>query len=324
MTLADSCLGRRAFLGAGLACSPLAMAQQRPVRVVATFGAGGIADMVARLTAPHLAAELGEQVVVENRTGASGAIGAQWVAQSPADGYTLMLATPSTLIVNPLIHARWPSHAERAFVPVSLFAESPVVLVAQPRSGPLGLSKWVQHARANPGRFSYASAGAGTTPHLGMELFKLEMGVDVAHVPFRSGAEAAAALLSGSVDLLVEAAAVVRPFVEAGQMQALCAPSARRCAVLPYVETAAEQGFPTFDVPVPWFGLVAPAAVTSPRRDLLEAASERALARPSLQVLLTERGMDLLPGGAHAFRDRLVRDRPLYERVIRAARVSVD
>jgi len=315
---------RRRFVAASVALLPtLALAQgPAPLRLVVTFGVGGIADVVARLVAGPLAAELGQPVVVENRTGASGTIGAQWVAQAPADGQTLLVGTPSTQLVNPLIYARLPYDPVRDFVPVSLLAESPVVMVSRPLPGLNGLAAWTAHAQADPGRLNFASAGAGTTPHLGMELFKLETGTDILHVPYRSGAEAAAALLAGTADLLVEAATVVRPFVQSGQMQALCAPGPRRCAALPHVATSGEQGLASFAVPAPWFGLMAPDGTPAARVAVLQAAAARALAQPTLRAQLMERGIEPMEPGARAYQATLERDLPVYQRVVRAARIT--
>ena len=326
-----STLRRRHVVGACLCAAAALVGREaladevfpsRQVKIIVTFGAGGIADIVARLVAVQLSAELGQPVVVENRTGASGAIGAQSVARAAADGYTLLLGTPSTQLINPLVYEKLAYDPWTDFVPVSLCADTPVVMVMRPLPGIDDLDALVRHARANPGQLSYASAGIGTTPHLGIEIFKLAVQADIVHVPFRSGAEAAAAVAAGTADLLVDAVVVLRPFLAAGQFKAVCAAGSRRSAALPDLATAAERGLGGFSVPAPWFGLAAPAGVPPQRLAILRDAATRAMQRPQLRNQLMERGIEPLPSGPDAYLSTLARERVAYEKVVKAAGIT--
>jgi len=296
----------------------------QPVKLIVTFGAGGVADVVTRLVGNSLAAELGQPVVIDNRPGASGAIGARAASLATADGYTLMIGTPSTQVINPMIYSKLPYDPWTAFVPVSLLAEAPVLLSMRPMAGVSDLAGLVRHARAHPGKLTFGSAGVGTTPHLGMELFKLATGTDIVHVPYKSGGEAVNAVISGQVDLIVEAAAVVGPFLKAGQLKALAAAGPRRSTALPDLPTAAEPGLKDFEVTAPWFGIAAPAGTPKERVDVLAGAAARAMAGAELRQRLQERGIEVLPSGAAAYQSLLEKERRDWQRVVKAAQVTAD
>lgn len=296
----------------------------RPIRLVVTFGVGGIADIVARHVATALSNELGVQVVVENRAGASGAIGASWVAHAPPDGYSLLVGTPSTQVINPMIFARLSYDPWKDFEPISLLSEAPVLLAIRPKAGATDLAGLLQLARANPGRLTYASAGVGTTPHLGMEMFKLNTNTDIVHIPYKSGGEAVGAVVGAQADLVIEAAAVVAPFLKSGQLVGVAAAGGRRSALLPDLKTAAEQGLPDFKVTPPWTGIAAPADVPKDRIEVLANALAKVLVNTELRQALLARGIEVLPSGVRAYRELLAMERSDWQRVVTSARVRAD
>jgi len=302
---------------------PPALARPRPLRLVVTFGAGGIADVVTRLLAPELARRLDQPVVVENRVGASGAVGALAVARAPPDGQTLLMGTPATQVINPMVHARLAYDPWVDFVPVSLLTEAPLVLALRPMPDVDDLAALVRHARANPGTLSYSSAGPGTTPHLAMEMFQRATRTGWLHLPYKSGAEAVAAVAGGQADAVVEAATVLMPMLQAGRLRPLCAAGARRCAQLADLATATELGLEEFRVTAPWLGLAAPRGTPQARLAVLQAAAADAMSDPALRLRLLDRGLEPLPTGPQAYRALLVRERADWEPLVRAARIRV-
>lgn len=313
---------------AALLTSVLAQAQTqeayptRPVKLVVTFGAGGLADVVARLVAVNLGKELGQSVVVDNRAGASGVIGAQAVAKSPADGYTLMSGTPSTQVINPLIYAQLPYDPWKEFKPISLFGETPLVVTVSPHLNFATLGALVQYARANPGKLTYASAGVGTAPHMAAELLKLSTGVDILHVPYKSGSEAVNAVVAGQVDMLIEALPVVGPQIAGKSLKALAVPRTERLKALPDVVTTAEAGFANYVVLSPWSGLAAPAGTSPDKLAKLERAVTAALADPALRTNLEGRGVLAMPPGPAAYQARLEEERQVWTRVVQSAGIK--
>lgn len=325
-TSAPSHLPRRAWLAALLGVAgvhPVARAGARPLRLVVTFGPGGIADVVTRLLAPELARRLDQPVVVENRAGAGGAIGAVAVARATPDGHTLLMGTPATQVIHPMVHARPAYDPWTAFVPVSLLTEAPLLLALRPIPGVDSLAALVRHARADPGTLSYTSAGPGTTPHLAMEMFQRATRTHWLHLPYKSGAEAVGAVAGGQADAVVEAATVLMPMLQAGRLQPLCAAGARRCAQLPDLATAVELGLEGFRVTAPWLGLAAPRGTPRARMAVLQAAAADAMADPAVRLRLHNRGLEPLPPGPQAYRALLVRERADWEPVVRAARIRV-
>lgn len=317
-----------ASLMCGFAALPAAQAQaqaypDRPVRLIVTFGPGGLADVVTRTVAVPLARELKQSVVVENRAGAGGAIGAQAVASAEPDGYTLMIGTPSTQVINPLIFPKLAYDPKVDFRSISMFAETPLVLTVGAASPHRSVAELVQAARERPGALTFSSAGIGTAPHLAMEVFQQATGTRLVHVPFKSGGEAVGALLAGQVDVLVEALPVVGPHIAGARLRALAVPRAERLGVLPDVPTAAEAGQPGFVVAAPWTGLAAPAKTPPERLQVLQRAVDAALQDAALRSSLEARGIFLLPRGPEAYEAALAGERKLWEQVIRTAGVTV-
>jgi tripartite-type tricarboxylate transporter receptor subunit TctC len=242
-----------AFLAAAAALLPAAVPAQpfpsKAVRIVVPFPPGGGADTLARIMAPHLAKAWGQPVVVENKPGASGHIGAETVAQSPADGYTLLMASTAAL-------------SERnvsQFAPVTLVSASAYVIVASPKVRAGTVRELIAEAKAAPGRLSFGSSGTGAASHLAAELFAAMAGVKLLHVPYKGTGQAVTDLLAGQIDLMFAPAQTAMPHVQAGRLKALAVTSAKRAATLPQLPTAAESGLPGYEA-LGWFGLLAPAA----------------------------------------------------------------
>jgi tripartite-type tricarboxylate transporter receptor subunit TctC len=238
----------------------------KPVRIVVPFPPGGGADSLARIMQPALSRLWGQPVVVENKPGASGHIGADLVASSPADGYTLMMSSTASLTKKNVAQ----------FAPVTLVSASPYVVVANPKVPAASIRELVDYARRNPGRLTFGSSGTGAASHLSAELFKSLAGVDLLHVPYKGTGQAVTDLVAGQIDLLFGPAQAVMPFVQGGRLKAYAVTSAKRSATLPGLPTVAESGVPGYEA-VGWFGLLVPAATPAPIVARLSADANRVL-----------------------------------------------
>src|SRR6266852_6875126 len=219
----------------------------RPVRVIVPFPPGGGADALARLLGPKLADLWGQQVIVENKPGASGHLGADFVAQSPADGYLLLMSSTASLTEK---------NVDR-FAPVSLVSAAAYVVTANPGVAAANIRELIALAKANPGKLTFGSSGTGAASHLSAELFKAMAGVDLLHVPYKGTGQALTDLLAGHVNLMFAPSQTVMPYVRAGKLKALAVTGARRSETLPDLPTVAESGLPGYEA-LGWFGLLAP------------------------------------------------------------------
>jgi len=256
----------------------------KPVRVVVPFPPGGGADALARLLGPKLANLWGQQVIVENKPGASGHLGADFVAQSPADGYTLLMSSTASLTEK---------NVDR-FAPVSLVSAAAYVVTANPRVAAANIRELIALARANPAKLTFGSSGVGAASHLSAELFKSMAQVDMLHVPYKGTGQALTDLLAGQVDLLFAPAQTVLPHVKAGKLKALAVTGAKRAETLPGVPTVAESGLPGYQA-VGWFGLLAPAATPGSIVTQLSADVNSVLAQAEMRAKMMALGAD--PGG---------------------------
>ncbi|MCK8788097.1 tripartite tricarboxylate transporter substrate binding protein [Roseomonas sp. NAR14] len=298
-------LSRRRLAVAGFA-SVVSMRDARaqawpthPIRLIVAFSPGGFTDIAARLLAQGLSIELGQPVVVENRAGAGGIIGTEAAAQAVPDGYTLLLGTISTHAMNVGLYRQLPYDPMRSFTAVSRVASGPNILVAHPSLPATSVAELIALARARPGRITYGSGGIGTTTHLAGELFKSMAGVDLLHVPFRSPAPAATALLSGQVDIMFDTAPSALPPVRQGRLRALGITSPRRSPDLPDLPSLAET-LPGFEMRT-WVGVFAPAGTPAAIVNRLDAATRAALAGPDLPGRFAELGMRPFPAGPDEF-----------------------
>jgi tripartite-type tricarboxylate transporter receptor subunit TctC len=325
---ADAALGgaRRRALLAGLAVLgglPSVRAQGRPIRLVVPFTPGGSTDILARALAPKLAAALGQNVIVDNKPGAGGSLGAAEVASAAPDGQTLLMGHIGTLAVNVSLYPKLPYDPVKSFAPVAWVARVPNVLVVNAASGIGSLKELVARAKARPGQLSYSSGGNGSAAHIAFEYFKLRAGIFMAHIPYRGTAPSVTDLLSGQVDATFTGTPAVLPHIRSGKLRALAVSSPARIAALPEVPTVAESGFPGFEADQ-WYGIVAPAGTPPAVVARLNAEIHKALALPDVAQQLAAEGAVPNPGPPQAFGELIAREIPRWREVIKAGNVKID
>ncbi|HWH42785.1 MAG TPA: tripartite tricarboxylate transporter substrate binding protein, partial [Usitatibacter sp.] len=278
-----------------LAALPAASAEDdypnHPVRIVVPFAPGGSTDVVARILADKLQGELKQTFVVENRAGAGGNIGADVVAKSNPDGYTLLMGTTGVLAINNYLYKDMPFDPQRDFAPVSYTSLITNILVVNPNVPAKNVAALVALAKAKPGELTFASSGAGSSTHLSAELFKSMAGVDIVHVPYKGSSQAITDLMAGHVTMLVDNAPSSLPYVQQGKLRALAVTSLKRMPGLPDVPTLDEAGVKGYES-LSWSGIVAPAATPKPVIAKLNAAIERVLAMPDVRKKFADLGVD--------------------------------
>jgi tripartite-type tricarboxylate transporter receptor subunit TctC len=267
----------------------------RPVKIVVPFPAGGATDIITRALGQRLSTELGQTFVIENRPGAASAIGAEQVARSAPDGYTLLMATSSSLVNNRFLYKKL-SYDPDGFELISLVCVTPLVLVANTSLPADNLPGIIQYAKANPGKLSYASYGTGTISHLATLLIALRSGVEMNHVPYKGASEALPALMGGHVALYTDTIVSSVALIKSGKVKPIGVTTAKRTAILPDLPTIAEQGLPGFDM-VPWYGLVAPKGAPKEVTDRLRAAMNKVMHTPEFVGELAQSGAELPTGG---------------------------
>ena len=298
-------LTRRHFLAASaaLAAAPWALAQaawpDKPVRIVVPFAPGGTTDILARVIAPELSKAFGQSFVVDNKGGAGGNIGAEIVAKSPGDGYTLLMGTVGTHGINKSLYGKLPYDPQKDFAPITLVAGVPNVMVMNARRAQeLGIATvpdFIRYAKANPGRLNMASSGNGTSIHLAGELFKSRTGVFMTHIPYRGSGPALKDLLGGAVDVMFDNLPSAMPHIKSGGLKAFAVTSGVRSGALPDLPTVAEAGpLPGFEASS-WFGLLAPAGTPADVVSRLQQETAKALAQPAVKERLLSQGA--IPGG---------------------------
>jgi tripartite-type tricarboxylate transporter receptor subunit TctC len=321
-------LPRRSFLRlmGGAAALPIlarvARAQvypSRPVRIVVGTAAGGAADIFARLIGDWLSKRLGQPFVVENHTGAGGVVAAEMVLRSPADGYTLFLALSSAKIVNRSLGGGLNFIHDSA--PVALLVQEPIILSVNPSLPPKTLPDFIAYAKANPGKLSVASPGNGTTPHIAGELFKMMVGVDMIHVPYRGGAPALNDLAGGHVQVAFMGPAVSMGLVRSGKIRALAVTSDTRAPVLPDLPTIGEfvPGYEASN----WFGLVAPKNTAPDIVGTLNKVINAGLADPQVRTRLVNLGGTVVANSPADFGKRIAADADKWANVIRTANIKI-
>jgi tripartite-type tricarboxylate transporter receptor subunit TctC len=287
-------LALRAF-GSAAAITLLATAAQaqtyptKPIRLVLPYSPGGIIDTAGRHLAVRLSEGLGQPVVPENRPGAGGAVGADVVARSAPDGYTIILTDPA-LVTNPTLVATTPYDLNK-LQGVSIIGSSPVVIVASQQFKPNTFAEFISYAKANPGKVNFASAGIGTAPHLAGEMIKLQSGIDMQHVPYRGIGSAYPDVLSGKVQLAFSSIAGAVPFTKDNRVKPLATTRLVRSTVYPNVPTVAESGLPGFDVDL-WIGIYAPRGVPQPVLGRLNEALKKALEHPDMKAAMAKIGIE--------------------------------
>ena len=291
--------------GAGLMSGP-ASAQSypsRPIRMLVGFSPGGPADVMARLIGQRMAVTLGRPIVVENRAGAGGTIAARVVAEAEPDGYTLLLGNTSTLVISPLMYKNVGYDALKAFAPIARLGTTSDILVTNPGFPARTLAELIASAKANPGKLNYSTPGIGTPPHLIGEMLKLRAGVDIVHVPYKSGGQSIQAVVAGEVQFTFENPAVALPLVQAGVVRALAVTSAARHPQAADVPTLVEGGLPGF-VSVSFTGVVGPAGIPRDIVTKLNSAINESLKSPDVAATLDKLAVDVkneTPGEFAAF-----------------------
>ena len=260
-----------------------------PIHLVVPFPAGGGADNLARLIMPKVAHALGQPIVIENRAGAGGNVGAELVARAAPDGYTLLYGTNGTHAINPSLYRNLTFDPVRDFIPVSRMTEIAAMLIVNPKLPVNSTAELIEYARAHPRKLNFASAGNGTTSHLAGELFKTQAGIDIVHIPYRGGALAMTDLIGGQVDMMIEVMPNASPQVAAGRVRGLAVSTAKRFPGAPDVPTIAESGLPGFEASA-WDGVFVPAGTPQPIVQRLNAAIRNALDDPELAAALLARG----------------------------------
>lgn len=320
-------IARRTILSGGISLAAASMARaqaaypDRPIRLVVPFPPGGVTDVVARLMAQRLATDLGQPVIVENKAGAAGVIGSEFVAKAPGDGYTLLLTTPNHTI-NAAFRATMPYDTEKDLQPVSIVGQVPMLLVSHPSAPFTTFQGFIDYARKNPGKLNASSAGNGTLPHITMELLLLKAGIQVTNVPYRGAAPALADLVAGQVQLKFDAYATAGPFVADRKLNALAVTSLVRSKLLPNVPTIAET-IPGFEGYL-WMGIVAPAGTPKAAIDKLAAAAKRAVQSPELRDRLDKEGIDPVGNTPDEFRTQVTREIAQWRDLAKATKITVD
>ena len=307
-----------------LLAAPLSMAQAwpaRPVRLVVPFPPGGLIDNMARLVGSRLSQELGQPVVIDNKPGAGGNVGAAEVARAPADGYTLLMASPA-LTISPAIYKNLPYQPSQ-LAPVALLGRVPNVLLVNPASGIGKVQDLVGRAKAKPGQLNYASNGNGTSLHLSAELFKRRSETFITHVPYRGAAAAITALLSGEVDMMFDNLPSAIGQIQAGKLRALAVTTAQRSTALPDVPTLAEAGMEGFNVSA-WFGVAAPAGLPAPVATRLADALQKVVQQPEVAAAMQRQGADPAFMDAASAAAALNTDAAQWKQVAAFAKIQLD
>jgi len=295
----------------------------RPVTLVVPFPPGGGTDTGARIVAQKLGAKWGQTVIVENKGGAAGMIGADMVAKAKADGYTLLMGNIGTQAINPSLYKKMPYDAATAFVPITLVAELPLAMMVNPAVPAKTAREFITLAKSEPGKLSYSSSGAGGAPHLAAEMFKEATGTFIVHVPYRGGGPAIGDLLAGHVQLSFMTVLEASGHIKAGKLRALAVTGSQRVPALPEVPTLAEAALPGFNS-ISWIGVLAPAGTPKEIVDKVASDVREVLASDDVKLKLIELGA--VPAGTTPaqFQALIASDRKRYEQVIKDKKISVD
>ena len=308
-----------------LACASAAHAQNypnRPIRMVAPFPAGGLADVLARAVGEEMSKSLGQPVIVENRAGAGGNVGADVVAKSAPDGYTLLMSSAGIQSINQFLYSKMPFDPESAFAPISLVADMSMLLVVHPKLQVQTVRDFLSLAGAQPNKLNFGSAGIGTTGHLALALFMHVADVKITHVPYRGAAPSVQDLIAGQIDGLFDNPPTVIAHIRAGTIRPLAVAAKERMPLLPDVPTMAEAGM-KFEASS-WFGIVVPAGTPPDIVARLHTEIAKAVRAPSMQRFITEAGARLVGNSPQEFA-RLIRDeRAKWGEIIKAAKISAE
>lgn len=308
---------------AALAQSPAAY-PSKAIRIVVPYSAGGGIDVLSRVIGERLSRRLGQPVLIDNKPGAGTILAAEFVARAPADGYTLMVTSDSTLTINQHLYTKLPYDPVKDFTPITQLVLLNQLLLANPAVPANNLKELAAYVKVNPGKLNYASYGSGSQPHLAMEMLKVQTGMDIVHVPYKGIPQAVPAALAGEVQLTFSGAASSQAFIKAGKLKALAVGGKSRMALLPDVPTFAESGFP--DVPAnAWFGLFAPAGTPPDIIMRLHAEVTRIMKEPEfIQKEIIEKSYELVASTPQAFAEFLVTDSLRNARAVKISGAKVE
>ena len=319
-----SVLSRRALGGAAavLLTSRMGRAADRYpskfIRLVLPFAPGGGTDALSRIVGQKLSEMLKQPIVIDNRPGAAGNIATKIVATAPKDGYTLLLGVNTQLVVNPALYPDFDVNVQRDLTPIGQLAEALFVLCVVPTLPINSVAQLIAYARANPGKLNYTSAGVGSPTHLAVALFANRTGIELTHLPFKSGTQAVNALLTGEAQMDIGSLPTCLPYIQTGQLRALAVSSLTRAAALPELPTLNESGLPGYEV-LEWYGLMAPSGTPAPVLDTLGHDLLAALQQPDLQTSMAREGVIVTPASPADLRERMKRETVTWAELIKQA-----
>jgi tripartite-type tricarboxylate transporter receptor subunit TctC len=290
----------------------------KPVRYVVPFPAGASPDIIARLITERFSRMWGQQVLVENRSGAGGTVGAAFAARSPADGYTLFQCNIASSAIAESLYAKLPYDQQRDFAPLSRIGRSPNVLIVHPSMPARSVQEFIAYAKANPGKLSYGSSAAGVSPQLAMELFKLTAKIDVVHIPYQGAPQALSDVIGGQIPASAQTAPAVLPAIQSGRVRALAVTSLTRISQLPSVPTMHEAALPGFEVNS-WYGLCAPAGTPTPILDKVHSDLTAVLRMPEIQQRFKDIVIEVAPTSREEFAQFIRAEAARWARVIKDA-----
>jgi tripartite-type tricarboxylate transporter receptor subunit TctC len=294
----------------------------RPIRLIVPFAPGGGNDTVARLVGESLGKRLGQPVIIDNRAGAGGVVGAEAAAHAAPDGYTLFLGGVGSHAINPNLHANLGYDPVRDFAPVSLLAQAPLVLVVHPSLPAQSVQQLVALAKAQPGKLNYASNGNGSSSQLAAVMFAAMTGIDIVHVPYKGLAPALADLLTGRDEMMFSSIVAILPHVQAGKLRPLAVTSRKRVALLPDVPTVAESGVPGYETSS-WYGILAPAGTPAPVVRRLHDEIVKVLAQEDVRKALAGEGAEPVGNTAEEFSEFIRSEKERLGAVIRSGKVTL-
>ena len=296
---------------------------KQPIHLIVPYPPGGSTDVLARTLGDKVSKSMGQPVLVENRAGASGNIGASYVAKSPADGYTIFLGTSTALAVNPSLFKQLPYDPVKDFAPIILATKLPSIVVVNDASPIKTMKDLTEHLKANGGKESYASAGSGTPAHLGGELYKKMAGVQANHIPYKGGAPALSDLMGGQTTYMFAILPESMPMVKGGKLRALAVTTNARLPAYPNIPTVSESGVPGYEL-IGWYGFLAPAATPKDIMTKLNAAFDAALKDKDVQAKLTDLGFEVAGGPAKNLSDLMQTETVKWRKVIQDGNITAD
>ncbi len=295
----------------------------KPIRMIIGFPPGGGTDIIGRIVGHKLSEALGQQIIADNRGGASGQIAAELVSKSPPDGYTIMMAHIAAMSILPSLHPKLPYDPAKDFAPISLVAISPNLVVVHPSLPVKGVKELIALAKARPGQLHYASVGTGSVQHLAGELLNLQAKVNMVHIPYKGAGPALTDLIGGHVQLSFDVVPVVIGHIRSGRLRVLAVTTEKRSSVLPDVPTVTESGVPDFDLST-WWGLVAPAAVSTEVISRLHSETVKVLRSKDVRDRIADQGAEIIGNTPAEFAAFIRSERTKYARIVKDANIKIE